>query len=106
TFVADIAPLGQELGFTYEQLAGVAAVAQQASGRSGAVLSEQLGRILPALKDRQGELLEILSSSSASVSEVNAVAAAFGANDIPRVIQGLSGMYEDLDAGQRNAIGA
>lgn len=106
TFVADIAPLGAELGFTYEQLAGVAAVAQQASGRSGAVLSEQLGRILPAIKDRQAELLEILSNSSVATETVNRIAAAFGANDIPGVIMGLAEAYQNLESGQRNAVGA
>lgn len=103
-FTADLAPLAAEMGFTAQQLVGISAVAQRASGKSGAVLAEQLGRILPSLQEAQVELLSILNATTDGQEVATRIAAAFGAGDMPTVIRELSGFYEELNSKQKDAI--
>jgi hypothetical protein len=59
SFIGDIAPVAQEAGYSLEEFAAIAAVAQQRSGRSGAALAESFGRVIPALTEQKDKLMEI-----------------------------------------------
>ena len=59
-FTADLAPVAEEVGVTFEELAAVGAVAQRASGRSGAALAEAFGRVLPAVQESAVDIITVL----------------------------------------------
>lgn len=64
-FIGDIAPVATEAGFSLEELASMAAIAQQKSGRSGAALAESFGRIIPAISNSKDKLLELADADKA-----------------------------------------
>lgn len=104
-FVADLAPLGKELGFTYEQLAGIGAVAQQSSGRSGAALSEQFGRILPFIQQNKADILGLYGQKKETQDAIPDLAEGFARGDIPGVLANIIKYYDKLDATQKNVLG-
>lgn len=61
SFIGDIAPVAQEAGYSLEEFAALAAVAQQRSGRSGTALAESFGRVIPAITESKDKLLELAS---------------------------------------------
>lgn len=103
-FTADLAPLGKELGLTAEQLAGLGAVAQQASGKSGAVLAEQLGRILPSFAEKADELGALLASNERTQGQAAALAVAAQTGDTSEALKILIGAYGDLDDAQKRQL--
>ena len=103
-FTADLAPLGKELGFTQEQLSGLGAVAQSRSGKSGTVLAEQLGRILPSLQDQQTKLYELFSLNSETEGMVGDLMGAFSQGDTPEVLRLLVDNYRKLTKDQQNEL--
>jgi hypothetical protein len=103
-FTADLAPLGKELGFTQEQLSGLGAVAQSRSGRSGTVLSEQLGRILPSLQDQQKKLYELFSLNANTEGAVGDLMKGFSEGDTPEVLRTLVKNYDKLTKEQQNEM--
>lgn len=103
-FTADLAPLGAELGFTAEQLTALGAVAQQSSGRSGAVIAEQLGRIIPALSDQSAAVLELFQSNTNTAGSVTELAKAFQDGDLPSVLSAIAGSFTKFSKEQRNAL--
>ena len=62
-FVGDIAPVAEAAGFEMEEIAIIAAQVQQRSGRTGTVLAEQFGRILPAVSQSKEELYELAAAN-------------------------------------------
>jgi hypothetical protein len=103
-FTADLAPLGAELGFTVTQLSALGAVAQQVSGRSGAVLSEQFGRILPALADRSADLLLLFQENSKTAAQIPTLSRALAQRDLPAVLTELVKGYSSFTAAQQNTL--
>lgn len=65
SFIGDIAPVAEEAGYSVEEFAAIAAVAQQRSGRSGTALAESFGRVIPALTENKDKLLELAAADSA-----------------------------------------
>lgn len=61
SFIGDIAPVAKEAGYSLEEFAAIAAVAQQRSGRSGTALAESFGRVIPAITEQKDKLLELAS---------------------------------------------
>lgn len=59
SFIGDIAPVAEEAGYSLEEFAAIAAVAQQRSGRSGAALAESFGRVIPALTEQKDKLMQL-----------------------------------------------
>lgn len=102
-FTADLAPLGSALGFTNEQLSALGAVAQKASGRSGGVLAEQFGRILPELTSNAAELIALFQTP-ATESLVSTLVEDLAENDVPGVLRTLVQGYEMFGAAQRNQL--
>lgn len=103
-FTADLAPLGEELGFTVDQLAGLGAVAQKASGKSGQVLAEQLGRILPEMKAKATELFNLFNENQATAPAADSLLDAFAGGDSARALSILVENYDKLNKAQRNTL--
>jgi hypothetical protein len=103
-FTADLAPLGQELGFSAEQMSALGAVAQQASGRSGTALAEQFGRILPSLQSRQADLLALFQENPLTQGVLPELGEAFNTGQIDQVLRILIENYGRLDDAQKNSL--
>jgi len=64
-FLGQIAPVAQDAGFSLEQIGTIAAIVQQKAGRAGAALAEGLGRVIPAVAERQPELAALSAKEKA-----------------------------------------
>ena len=104
-YVAELAPLAAELGFTYEQLAGIGAVAQQSSGRTGTALAEQFGRILPFIQQNKAGILGLFAQQPDTREAIAPLTAEFGEGDIAGVLTEIIRYYDELDATQKNVLG-
>lgn len=104
TFTADLAPLASELGFTAEQLASLGAVAQQASGQSGGVISSQFAKILPAIQGHKSDLIDLFASNQGTAAAADPLIEAFSRNDIPAVLKLMVQNYANLGKEQRNVL--
>lgn len=87
TFTADLAPLAANLGFSATQLEELGAAAQKFSGRSGAVLSEQFGRILTDLPTKGADLIALFSQTPALADLSNDLATAFVQDNMEQVLE-------------------
>lgn len=103
-FTADLAPLGKELGLTAEQLAGLGAVAQQASGKSGSVLAEQLGRILPSFADKADELGQVLAANPNTRGDAAKLAVAADTGQTADALKILIENYSKLNDAQKRQL--
>lgn len=102
-FVADLAPLGAELGFTAEELAIFGAAAQQASGQSGGALAEQFRRIFASLQERAPDVISLFQSLPDVARQIGE---ALGSGDIGNVVTLLLQNFDQLDQSQRNTLAA
>ena len=64
-FLGDIAPVAQAAGFSLNEIATFAGIAQQRSGRAGTALAESFGRIIPAVAGAKAELAELAATNQA-----------------------------------------
>lgn len=101
-FVADIAPLGRELGFTADELAAVGAAAQRVSGRSGAALAEAFGRVVPQIAEVQDEILNLYQTVPGLQGRFDEVLGAFSRGDIGDVFFRIVRDYQSLNKAQQN----
>ena len=102
SFIGDIAPVAQEAGFSLEEFAAIAAVAQQRSGRSGTALAESFGRIIPRIRESRLELAAIASESPEAFSPDFFKAIE---NQDPRgILLGIGEAYDELDQKTRDRI--
>lgn len=63
SFTADLAPLGQQVGFTVKELETLGAVANKYSGRSGSSLAEAFGRVLPSIQEKSADFIALFQST-------------------------------------------
>lgn len=103
-FTADLAPLGAALGFTNEQLSALGAIAQQSSGRSGGVLAEQFGRILPELTSNAAGLIALFQQNTGTRGLVSQLGEELAQNDVPAVLRTLVEGYQQFSDAQRNSL--
>lgn len=99
-FTADIAPLAEELGFTLNEINGIAAVALQGSGRSGAAASEQLGRALATIQEKYQAVISTFQGTSVE----DLILEGYGEGNIKKVFEGILTGYKDLSAGRQAAL--
>lgn len=108
TFVGDTAAVGEEAGFTLQELAAIGAVAQQQSGKSGAVLAEQLNRIIPALGEQKNQVLllyrQMIAGGADFQDSYDNIVKAFGSGDTAGVFEQLDRDFQKLDDAQRDAL--
>lgn len=95
-FLGDIAPVAEDAGFSLEEIATLAGLAQQRSGRSGAALAESFGRVLPAMKEAKGELLALSAQSDAFKAPEFIRAVISG--DVSKQFQYIAQNFSKLDA--------
>lgn len=103
-FTADMAPLGAELGFTKEQLAGLGAVAQSASGKTGSVLAEQFGRVFASLQEN-GEAVLGVFSSIGDDRVTRKLAQNLASANIPGVLEVILQNFDRLNDTQKRTFG-
>jgi hypothetical protein len=102
SFIGDIAPVAQEAGFSLEEFASIAAIAQQRSGRSGTALAESFGRIIPRIRESRLELAAIAASAPDAFSED--FFAAIENQDPRGILLGIGEAYDELDQKTRDQI--
>lgn len=103
-FAADLAPMADQMGLSFEQITGLGAVAQQRSGKSGAVLAEQLGRILPALSQNAAPLAEVLAQNDKTKGLSGKMYGAFKTGQSEEGLKLLVEAYQDLEKNQQEAL--
>lgn len=110
TFVGDTAAVGEEAQLSFKDLAAIGAIAQQQSGKSGAVLAEQFNRILPAIADSKNEILSLyqILQQGPNGSQFQAgyqnILDALSRGSTGDVFKQIVADFQDLDEAQRNAI--
>lgn len=108
TFVGDTAAVAEEAGISFKDLAAIGAIAQQQSGKSGAVLAEQFNRIVPALTDSRSELLSLYDTLAQGDQKFKGgyqnLLKAFSSGQTGDVIKQLATDFDDLSDSQRAAI--
>ena len=104
SFTARMAPLAAELGFELEQLVGMGAIAQKTSALSGDVLSEQFGRMLPAMSEQRGALAELLAMNEQTIGAVPDLMDAFSRGEGADALAILVEQYDNLTAAQKSAM--
>jgi hypothetical protein len=58
-FLASIAPIAEQAGFSSDEIISIGATVAQTSGRTGGALAEQLGRVLPSVPGNKDALLQL-----------------------------------------------
>lgn len=86
-FSASIAQLAADAGFTSDQLMALGATMSQVSGRGAAGLAENLGRILPAIKENQDVLIEAFGSNDEAMAVLPELATALSQNQMDDVLR-------------------
>lgn len=110
TFVGDTAAVGQEAGFALEDLAAIGAIAQQQSGKTGAVLAEQFNRIIPALTDSKTQILSLYDvlgqgpDAARFQKGYDRIVESLGQGDSSGVFKQITEDFSALDQGERNAL--
>lgn len=104
SFTARMAPLAGELGYELDQLVNLGAIAQKTSALSGDVLSEQFGRMLPAMSEQRLALAELLAMNDETIGAIPALMAAFETGQGADALRVLVEQYENLNAAQKSAM--
>jgi hypothetical protein len=99
-FVADLAPVAEQIGLSLEDLASLGGVAQQVSGRSGAALAEGFGRIFPQLQELRGAILEIYDLPQLA-GQRGGIIEAFAGGETGAVFQRLVRDFDALSKSQQ-----
>lgn len=102
-FAADLAPVGAGLGFTVQELETLGAAAQKFSGRSGAVLSEAFGRVLPQLQENASDIVALFGSLGGDVS--SRFISAFQQGDIQGAFEEVLRNFNSLSETQQLELG-
>lgn len=112
TFVGDTAAVADEAKISFQDLAAIGAIAQQQSGKSGAVLAEQFNRIIPAISDSKVEILSLYSlmgqgsdeASQQFAKSYDNILAAFSDGRTGDVFKQIAADFDSLSEPQRQAV--
>lgn len=77
-FLADIAPVAKDAGFSLESIASIGAAAILNSGKSASSIAEAFGRVIPAVTKAKTELLALSVSEQALNTDIFTSAVASG----------------------------
>lgn len=103
-FFGDLSAVAGEAGLNLDQLAAIAGVAQQATGRSGTALAEGLNRIIPGIQDASTQLIRFYQQTPALQARVPQIAAAAGQGQTGAILDRLIRDYNTLDETQKKQI--
>lgn len=109
SFLGDIGPVAEAAGFSLEEFAAIAAIAQKRSGSSGTALAEQFARIIPALTKDSQSFFDIANKNKEIFNSVDPkgydkFVKAIQDSDTKGAFQGLAGVFDQLDKGSQDFI--
>lgn len=96
-FLGDIAPVVKQAGFSLEEFATIAAIAQQRSGQSGSAIAEKFSRAITGIAEKKNDLVKVISDSS-TLNSNDALLQAVNLNDIRGIILQIGKVFDDLDS--------
>ncbi len=103
TFVADLAPVAEQIGLSLEDTASLGAIVQRVSGRSGSAIAEGFGRVLPQLQEVRSEILQIYNLPQLKSKQID-IAEAFGRGETGVVLKALIRDFGLLDKQQQQFV--
>ena len=103
-FLGDLAPVADAAGLSMKELAVIAGVAQQRSGRSGAALAEAFGRIIPSIQGVAVELVTLYRSVPALQARVGEIAGYAGRGETGSILKALIEDYDKLNTAQQQQV--
>lgn len=95
-FLGDIAPVAKQAGFSLEEFATIAAVAQQRSGQSGSAIAEKFSRAITGISEKKNDLIKVISDSS-SLSGNDALLKSIDTNNIRGILLEIGKVFNQLD---------
>ena len=101
-FLADIAPVAKDAGFSLEEISAIGAAAILNSGKSASSIAEAWGRVIPAVTKAKTELLGVALSNEALNNEQFKTAVATG--DVATIINEIGTNLDNLDNTSRDFI--
>ena len=94
-FIGDIAPVAEEAGFSLEEFSALSTLVQQRSGRTGASIAEQFGRIIPAITQNRDALYELaITNDSIGTPEF---ITALNNSDTKAILFGVGKQFNNLN---------
>lgn len=100
----DVGAVASQAGLSMHELGGIIGGLQQIAGRSGSALAEAIGRILPALQESAGEIMNLYQTVPELAQNFPKVRDLLGAGDTGAVLVQLIRDFKDLDATQQANI--
>jgi len=110
SFLGDIGPVAEAAGFSLEEFAAIAAIAQKRSGATGTVLAEQFGRIIPAITKNSQDFFNIANKNQSLFEQLDGgkgytnFIKAIQNSDTKEIFRSLSGSFDQLDKGSREFV--
>ena len=103
-FAADLAPVAQQVGLEFDDLAALGAAAQRSSGRPASALSEAFGRILPTIVNVKDEIISLYSTVDGLSGSRNDILKAFATGNSGDAFKQLVEDYDKLNAAQQGFV--
>lgn len=105
TFASELAPVGEQLGFTVQQLEALGATAEEFSGKSGAALAESFSRLLPELQANSSKVLQAFQTIGTGGGQViSQLSAEFNNGNIAAALNTLALNWDKLSTAEQNNL--
>jgi len=110
SFLGDIGPVAEAAGFSLEEFAAIAAIAQKRSGATGTVLAEQFGRIIPAITKNSQDFFNIANKNKSLFEQLDGgkgytkFISAIQNSDTKGIFKSLAESFDQLDKGSKEFI--
>lgn len=101
-FLADIAPVAKDAGFSLEEVSTLGAASIINSGKGASSIAEAWGRVIPAVTKAKSELLEVSASNAALNNEQFRTAVAVG--DVATIITSIGFNIDKLNGTSRDFV--
>lgn len=100
----DVGVVATQSGLSMHELGGIIGGLQQIAGRSGTALAEAIGRILPAMQESAGEILNLYQTVPRLAQNFPKVRDLLGQGDTGAVLIQLIRDFKELDATEQARI--
>lgn len=101
-FLADIAPVAKDAGFSLEEISTLGAASIINSGKGASSIAEAWGRVIPAVTKAKSELLEVSASNAALNNEQFRTAVAVG--DVATIITSIGSNIDKLNGTSKDFV--
>lgn len=102
---ADLGPAAAAAGLEIEQVGAIIAGIQQISGRSGGVIAESLGRVLPTIGSHAAEILAVYQSNRELQGRAPDISSMLGKGETGKVFMEILRDYDKFTDAQRQKLG-